>query len=1008
MPDDTDRLPVLITLAFLLVLLLGASHAAAYQYTFQDADDLDDWEFDPENGGGSIARGQDSYSDTYFIRVGYSTVVCESSGYARHEISYPTNYWAVTVRGHTASSNWRGYKIKLWDSGGNYIAAYCSDEFSAGDRIEFVRSGSTLYIYRNGVYFTATNIGTTLPYYVGFGTRVCGSGTMYSYYDDIVIGTNEEHDVVSCPPSDWWIAKDFYDPGFSGLYSDYDTQVYADTMHIRYANDDGAANIIIEHIESGEVVCQTAVSSYAGIITIDLSDVFFDSGAPYGQYRVYSEGTDAYDTVTYSGITTSGTSVEWDETDYVDGDTGTILYSISETYWMTDDYTYKLVLEDTDFTDLQTWSIITRPVSAEKEVSISTSLFPTSGYYYACLYAVDKSSGEEIMMAYDYAYMYLAGSGEVIVEGETYDATTGNLLGSCVVTATQGGDPHSDTSDASTAFYQIVGLVTDASIGVNATKDSYVGYPVYFTPYAEGHYEVDVPLVPSGGASPGEWQEVDGGQLTQINHNNATTSYYNLTEDGTAIGGLCYLAPYWSLGDGCTVKINNATWSNTTTSGDGGWYQINNIPAGGNYYFTCSKSGYQTVNESITITADSFNRQDVFLDGDFTLTINIKNLATGTTISGDNEVLVELDSGESTTTTTGTCTFEDLDYGYYTITGECIGFYAGTAYAVVDGDVTENLYLQAESEGGPGYGIAYAPKSVRFTVQNIWGKKIQDCCVNCTGYETTAGPWEWLYTLFGVDCNETPIATEEMGGYTDYKGDINFLMLEPVKYNCSFVKAGEINKTIEIYPKDDYYLILSEDYGNASWFEGGMDINQAVNITVITNEINSTHAYINLTYTDSTGGTTGGTCYLNQTNTTPGGDEINLDSCALSSDCTGSFVVEGYAGESYILQFEPTHSTWDFTRTFTVTFPEEKVNPLGLSDTELVLMASFFVLFAGALFSAISAPSAPLVMSFVGWICYAMHWFDAVALPAFAGLVLGSVMSVAYLMAVGSKKERWT
>ena len=269
-----------------------------------------------------------------------------------------------------------------------------------------------------------------------------------------------------------------------------------------------------------------------------------------------------------------------------------------------------------------------------------------------------------------------------------------------------------------------------------------------------------------------------------------------------------------------------------------------------------------------------------------------------------------------------------------------------------------------------------------------------------------------MYSLFGIDANETPIATAHMEGQTDYKGDINFLMLEPVKYVCNFTKTGEIDKTVEIYPKDDYYLILAEDYGNESWFDGGVDINSAINITVATSEVNATHAWINLTYRDSTGLTTGGTVYLNQTNTTVGGAPITLSTCSLSAGCEDgcncTFLVQDYPGEGYILQVDPTHSVWDFERTFTVTFPEEIVNPLGLTGMELALISAGCVLFAGALFSAISAPMAPLIMSFVGWICFALGWLGAVAVPAFAGLVLASVLAIAYLIAIGSHKERWT
>jgi len=969
-------------LACLVAVTVMVGHAAAYQFTFDpDGDDLDFWD------GNIVAT---IYSDNYVNVCG---------NFLWQDVAYPSNYWAFTVLNSGPNQGQLNFKdinnVKIYPT---YGVAW-KTTWETYDRVEYTRVGSTVYEYKNGVLQGSHNIGSTIPYYI---YTYCLS----SKYDNVVIGTNEEHDVVSGPPSTWWVAKDIFDPGFSGLYSDYDTQVYVDTMHISYANDDGSMTITVTH-SGGTVVNTTVVSDYAGIIEYNLTEMLFESGAPYGHYIVASSGTDAFDTFTYQGITTTGTNCNWDDTEYVDGDTATIGYNIGETYWMTDDYTYELRIEDTDFDEMDSWSIITRPVGAEREVTVSTSLFPTSGYYYCGLYAIDKSSGEEILMCYDYAYMYLAGSGEVIVEGETYDATTGNLLGECVVTATQGGTPHTDTSDATDATYQITGLVTDSSIGVNATKTSYIGYPIYFTPYEGGHYEVDVPLVPSGGASPGEWQEVTGGQLTQINHNNTTTTYYNLTEDGTAIGGLVYEAPYWNMCDGATVTLSNATWNTNTTTGDGGWYQINNISAGGNYNFCCEKDGFSTVNETITVTAASFNRQDCYLNGDFTLTINIKNLDTSTTIT--DEVSVSLDSGETTTTSTGTCTFEDLDYGYYTITGECVGYYAGTAYAVVDGDVTENLYLQAESEGGSGFGVGYAPKTVRFTTQTMWGSPIQDCCVNCTGYETTVGSWEWLYTLFGVDVNETPVATAEMGGYTDYKGDINFVMFEPVKYECSFVKAGEINKTIEIYPKDDYYLILATDYGNASWLEGGVDINKAVTIAVTTETINTTAAYVIVNYTDTSSGTTGGTVYLNQTDPDdPAGPELNIDSYTITgSSFDTAFTVTDYSGESFFVRVRPVHSTWDFERDFAVTFPEEQFNPMGLTDTELAMIATFLILFAGCLFGAVSAPHAPLVMSFLGWLFLAFGWLDAVFATASISLVLATVMSIVYLIMIRSKKERW-
>jgi hypothetical protein len=71
------------------------------------------------------------------------------------------------------------------------------------------------------------------------------------------------------------------------------------------------------------------------------------------------------------------------------------------------------------------------------------------------------------------------------------------------------------------------------------------------------------------------------------------------------------------------------------------------------------------------------------------------------------------------------------------------------------------------------------------------------------------------------------------------------------------------------------------------------------------------------------------------------------------------------------------------------------------------MIATFLILFAGCLFGAVSAPHAPLVMSFLGWLFLAFGWLDAVFATASISLVLATVMSIVYLIMIRSKKERW-
>ena len=395
---------------FLLALAM-VGNTAAYVYTFQDGDVSDFTgikgnEYTNPQTTYTPTTGAYPYSDTICAR--FYTSVGRFNGF-KHLVSYPTNYWAYTVRWFDAPYS-DGY-FKLYNSNG---AQSASISFSShwiqprfqGERIEFVRDGSTVYYYRNGALSQTMNIGSTIPYFWGI---YLGSGNYYvgrTYgIDDVVVGTNEERDVVSCPPQGWWLAKDIFDPGFSGLYSAYNTQVYTDSMHISYANDDGSATINIKHVPTGEIVYSETVSNYAGIITIDLSDVFFDSGAPYGKYRVYSEGTTAYDTITYKGVAITGTNIFFDAETYEDNDPIGLSYNISESHWIPTSYTYKVCIQDQGFDEVESWVINDRPAPGSKDTTVSETNYPNSGYYYACLYAIDRSSGEEILLEYDEAYI---------------------------------------------------------------------------------------------------------------------------------------------------------------------------------------------------------------------------------------------------------------------------------------------------------------------------------------------------------------------------------------------------------------------------------------------------------------------------------------------------------------------------------------------------------------------------------------------------------------------------
>lgn len=998
----------IILLSFFLIAIFIIAPVSAWTENFQN--------LDKSNYCGPIAtwgKTTRTYSDTYYGIAQYNA----PTGY---KYPIPSNYWAVTIYDRTeVVGSDGGFGWSASASCGKYNLRF---SWSDPARYECFRSDGVIKVYKDGVYVTQY-ASATLPYY--FSIEFINNYDS-AYLKDLVIGSTEKN-VVGTIPADWFVAKDIGDPALTGLYNPSYNNVYNTYFHSTFSTGIGyGGNNTISIIGPDGVTYESQTSSsYTGVITHNLT-AFFAQNPPFGFYTVQLSndlGT-VSESFVYKASALTGTSVVWDDTTYGLDESATMTYSIADSHWLTDDYEYSLKIQNTTLDDISEWDITLRPVSQTRTVAVTPINFPSTGTYYCTLYAVDKSSGEEILLAYDEAEFDVGAGGLVSITGTTFDAINATELGSCTVTATQSGSSTNTTSDPTTGGYTKTGLVTDESIGMNASKTNWTGFPVYFIPIEDGTYIVDLGLIytgasgTEGGPSPGGWEEVTGGLATIDSSGNTTTGYWNATTDGTGLGGLIYNEPYWSTTSGATVTVSNATFNATKTTGDGGWYQFNETVdgiCGGTYTITVSKTGYSTVTTTTTLVEDWFTRKDLCLGTDFTLTVNCRELTTNGFIT-DSDVYVELDTGDSTTTSTGVAIFSDVDYGVVGITASALGYYPGTGSVVVDSDTTTTVYLQKEGEeastsaptNSSGFGVGYAPKSVRFTVQTIWGKPIENCLVNATGYETTVGDWDWLYKVFGVDVNETPIATCTMGGYTDYKGDINFVMLEPVQYNCTFVKSGEINTTMSIYPKDDYYVVYATDFGNTSWLEGGSDINEVISVNVTKGDDGST-GWINISYTDTSGGTTGGTCYLNQTNPLdPDGDETVVDSYVIATNnWSENFTALAIDGEAYHVHVDPVHSTWDFERSYVVNFPKEKVNPLGLSDQELMMLATFLILFTGLLFGAISAPHAPLIMSFLGWIFLALGWLDAMLLTATAALTLATVLSVLTLVMVRSKKERF-
>lgn len=961
--NDHDARPWWVLLFVLLAALVLVGQVNAWYFVDRDG------VYGNQLAGGTIVQKLDAQHIMYTYS-GFNTIY--------YDTSYPTTEWSAYI---ATMSTHGGLNYYPMDSGKSIIVSPVGIETSKDVYYLFkiIRryTGGIYYYdrYVNGAFQNSKSAVGTTPYYCAFGLPYASSSPTKLYF--LTGGEDEEENLVITHPSTYFIAKDFTNPAFSGLYSALDSSVWADRFYARYISNTSAKNITIKNKATGVTVYSHATTGVCGLYQFNITEIFFNSGVPYGVYTVALDGSTQSQDIPYMGIVTSGTSVAWNATEYGEDDTAIMTFSIAEGYWDTDSYTYRLEVWDESLNEVEGWAVTSRPVAATKTTTIDSDY--AEGTYYCVLTATDISSSEEILMTYDTCTVDIPGSGDVWVVGTTYDATTNLTLVSCTVTGTQMGVDQSTTSDAGTGAYEIKNFVTDWSVGMNASKTGYIGYLMAFTPYDAGTYTVDIPLVPSGGPAPGS-------------SSNTTTAYYNSTVDGTAIGGICWEGPYWTLCEGCNVTVSNSTWSCTTQTGAGGWYQCNNIGCGGTYTLTCSKEGYTNYTKSCTLEEDCFNREDCTLESSTDLNVNCKELSTGALITGTT-ITVSLSTGEECTTTNGTAVFSGLAYGYYEIEAAAEGYYPGSASAVMDEGKTVTCYLQSQSERTGGSGISYAPHPVRFSFRDQSSNPLDGMTITATPLECT-GPWTWLTEWLGLNQTAVDIQGTTLSGTTGDDGSWTAWMIETVRYRMNVVDASRgINTTWTLYPKESEYAYLIDLEPTVPEFEGNIEWN----VSAI--EVNTTHLYLHCAYSDLLDHTD--SCSISVMNST--GGVVYTQACSPANNCSVNYTVENIKGNAYTWGFTAEHTDFGTITNYkgiTLEGTGGRLVDLGLDDFwyDMISLGALFMV--ALFFSSKMNPHGAITLALTGGILWFIGWLNI------SYLFVACAIVIAILIYVEKKEER--
>lgn len=323
------------------------------------------------------------------------------------------------------------------------------------------------------------------------------------------------------------------------------------------------------------------------------------------------------------------------------------------------------------------------------------------------------------------------------------------------------------------------------------------------------------------------------------------------------------------------------------------------------------------------------------------------------------------------------------------------------------GEMNTTATSPSESDTNSGAGIQYPPHTVRVQILTGFGSPLTNATITATPVETSMGSWSWLSDLFGID-NDVNIAGSTLTGKTGMDGAVSFLLSESIQYRINVTHSDISDYSVLLYPKDGEYIFFVDTF---DWFTGGEDVNSLIYMNVTTAAINATYQGITVVgnATDTTG-FTGGTVYLNQTNTTvPNGPETTIATYVIPAavNFSHTFNVTDYAGDSYFIRVEATHDSYGaYEKDFGVTFPVDQVNPMGLDNFQLMWISAIILLVVGSIFTASTAHQGPLLTCFVGWILYGIGWMNLLGGVLAVGLLTAATVLSVFIVIAARKEAR--
>jgi len=334
--------------------------------------------------------------------------------------------------------------------------------------------------------------------------------------------------------------------------------------------------------------------------------------------------------------------------------------------------------------------------------------------------------------------------------------------------------------------------------------------------------------------------------------------------------------------------------------------------------------------------------------------------------------------------------------GYYLFTGLSAGTYNLKASKTDDFDdsptipvtivlntsTTTNILMQKCTSV---FNCFYNKQWVTFAVQDIYFNRYSDVSVSVyKGNEATLDNYQ----------------------VTDTAGKVNFLMIKNQYYRIVLLNTSQgISQTSYITAADNFYVLIISP--TQSYFTDPDNANDYLTIVPSSTIVNTTHAYMNISYLNSTGYSSQVTINVIKSNVDGSNTTVNTTT-ATGNNMSFSYLASNYAGNSYTIELiiydsaivELYHYKYGFT------FQGMSNNPYAGNTTFLGIIAIAIILFVASFFSESTAGIGGVIISGVGLLLSLMGFMNASFFGSYLDIGLGICLIISIMHVINTKNSK--